>query len=164
MKKIFYPLFIITIILFFNGRSFAMLKTPVLHPQILSALAKAGHGAKIVIADSNYPYNVMSNPKSKKVYLNLVPGKLNVSDVLEALTSIIEIESAQAIYPDNGPEPSIFKEYRKILPNNINIEKIGRFDFYKEAKGDDVCLVIATGEQRTWSCIILTIGVVQASK
>lgn len=164
MKKFLVIFFIISFALIFNGRSIAMLKTSVLHPQILAALAKAGHGAKIVIADSNYPFNVMSNPKSKKVYLNLAPGKLNVSDVLEALSSVIEIESAQAIYPDTGPEPSIFKEYRRILPKNLNIDKIGRFDFYNAAKGEDVCLVIATGEQRTWSCIILTIGVVQPSQ
>ena len=141
-----------------------MLKTKVLHPEILAALAKAGHGAKIVIADSNYPFNVMSNPKSKKVYLNLMPGTVSLSEVLEAIVSAVEVESAQAIYPDSGVEPAIFKDYKKILPENTKIEKLGRFDFYKAAKGDDVCLVIATGEQMTWSCIILTIGVVQPPK
>ncbi|MDY6822050.1 MAG: RbsD/FucU family protein [Deferribacterota bacterium] len=154
-------LMLLLIFLLSCGGGLTMLKTNVLHPEILEALAKAGHGAKIVIADSNYPFDIMSNPRSKKVYLNLAPGKLNVSDVLEALSTVIEIESAQAIYPDSGPEPSIFKEYRRILPEGIKIEKLGRFDFYKAAKTDDVCLLIATGEQRTWSCIILTIGVVQ---
>ncbi|MDY6821870.1 MAG: RbsD/FucU family protein [Deferribacterota bacterium] len=161
MKALRFFFMLWTAFLLACGGGFTMLKTSVLHPEILEALAKAGHGAKIVVADSNYPFDVMSNPKSKKVYLNLAPGKLNVSDVLEALSSVIEIESAQAIYPDGGPEPPIFKEYRRILPKDIKIEKLGRFDFYKAAKADDVCLIIATGEQRTWSCIILTIGVVQ---
>lgn len=32
-----------------------MLKTRLLHPQILEALAEAGHGSRILIADSNFP-------------------------------------------------------------------------------------------------------------
>ena len=35
-----------------------------------------------------------------------------------------------------------------------------RFAFYDEAKKEDCCLVIATGEQRIYANILLTIGVV----
>ncbi|MGI6377286.1 MAG: RbsD/FucU domain-containing protein [Anaerolineae bacterium] len=38
--------------------------------------------------------------------------------------------------------------------------KMGRFDFYEAARGQDVALVIATGEQRIYANILLTIGVV----
>jgi RbsD / FucU transport protein family. len=32
-----------------------MLKTRLLHPEILAALGEAGHGAQVLIADGNYP-------------------------------------------------------------------------------------------------------------
>jgi len=32
-----------------------MLKTELIHPEILGILASAGHHAKILIADANYP-------------------------------------------------------------------------------------------------------------
>ena len=40
-----------------------MLKLPVLHPEILSALASAGHLAKVLISDGNYPHNTKPNPQ-----------------------------------------------------------------------------------------------------
>ena len=32
-----------------------MLKTPLPHPRILSALGRGGHSGKVLIADGNYP-------------------------------------------------------------------------------------------------------------
>jgi len=138
-----------------------MLKTKLLHPQILSALGAAGHGSQIVIADSNYPFSTGANPEAERVYLNLTPGKLTVTDVLKVLVDTIPIELAHAIAPDDGTEPSIFAEYRQILPTTLTLQTLGRFPFYEAARSVDTALVIATGEQRTYACIILTIGVVQ---
>ncbi len=138
-----------------------MLRYQLLHPQILKALGAAGHGSKILIADSNYPFSTGAHPDAERVYLNLAPGTVNVSDVLPPLTRTVPIEAAHAIFPDDGNEPPIFKEYRQLLPD-IEINTLGRFEFYEAARGQDTALVIATGEQRTWACILLTIGVVEA--
>ncbi len=139
-----------------------MLRTELLHPQILQALASAGHGSKVLVADSNYPFSTGAHPAATRVYLNLAPGKLTVPDVLEVLVKAIPIEAAHAIAPDAGPEPPIFQDYRRILPD-VEIQTLGRFPFYEAARSADTALVIATGEQRTWACILLTIGVVLAS-
>lgn len=139
-----------------------MLKTKLLHPQILSALGAAGHGSQVVIADSNYPFSTGANPAAERVYLNLAPGKLTVTDVLGVLVEAVPIEAAHAIAPDDGSEPSIFAEYREILPTDFDLQTLGRFPFYDAARSANTALVIATGEQRTYACIILTIGVVQA--
>lgn len=136
-----------------------MLKGNLIHPEILQALGTAGHGSQILIADGNYPHSTGSHSDAKRVYLNLAPGKVTVTDVLEALVTAIPIEAARAIWPDNNQEPPIFAEYRALLPA-IEIGKLGRFPFYEAARGRDTALVIATGEQRTWACILLTIGVV----
>lgn len=137
-----------------------MLRGKLIHPEILEALGKSGHGSKILIADGNYPFTTGSNPLAKKVFLNLAPGQLSATAVLEALAQAIPVESAQVMGKD-GDEPSIFKDFREILPSEITLQPLERFTFYATAKETDVALVIATGEERTYANILITIGVVQ---
>jgi len=137
-----------------------MLFGKLLHPQILYALGTAGHGATVLIADGNYPFVTRSYANAEKVYLNLAPGLLNATDVLEVLTSAIPIEAAHVMTPDDGSEPSIFADFRRILPDDLQLQVMGRWDFYDKAKEDSTALVIATAEQRIYANILLTIGVV----
>jgi L-fucose mutarotase len=139
-----------------------MLKHDLLHPQISRALGAAGHGSLVLIADSNYPFSTGAHPAAERVFLNLAPGIVSATDVLEVLTTAIPVEAAHAIVPDDGSEPPIFDDYRSRLPN-IDIQKLTRFPFYDKARTPDTALVIATGEQRTYACILLTIGVVTAT-
>jgi L-fucose mutarotase len=136
-----------------------VLKGQLLHPEILRALGSVGHGSQMLIADGNYPHSTGSPAGAAHVYLNLAPGKVTVTDVLETLVTAIPIESARAIWPGEGQEPPIFMEYRQIMPD-VEIGKLERFPFYEAARSPNTALVIATGEQRTWACILLTIGVV----
>jgi len=136
-----------------------MLKTRLLHPEILAALGEAGHGAQVLIADGNYPLATRSNPDGYRVYLNLAPGQLTVTDVLSVLTDAIPIEAAHVMGPDDGSEPSIYEDFRELLPDN-ELTRLGRFEFYDMARGPDTALAIATGEQRIYANILLTIGVV----
>lgn len=139
-----------------------MISGKLTHPEILKALASAGHGSKVVLADSNYPFSTGGNPDAARVYLNLTPGTVKVTDVLSVLVDTIPIEAAHAMRPDDGSNPPIFDEYRAILPDGLELETLGRYPFYETAKSEDTTLIIATGEQRTWACIILTIGVIGA--
>jgi len=138
-----------------------MLKTNLLHPEILEALASGGHGTKVLIADSNYPFATKSGPNARLAFLNLCPGKLSATEVLEVVREHIPVEAAHVIMPESGVLPPIVEEYQNILGGETVIEAVGRHEFYEIAKSDDCGLVIATGEQRTYACIILTIGVVQ---
>lgn len=138
-----------------------MIHGELLHPTILKALASAGHGSVVLIADSNYPFSTGAHPAAERVYLNLAPGLVRVTDVVRVLATTIPVEAAHAIAPDSGPEPAIFQEYRQLLPG-VEIQTLGRFPFYEAARSVNTALVIATGEQRTWACILLTIGVIQA--
>jgi L-fucose mutarotase len=137
-----------------------MLKTRLLHPEILAALGEAGHGAQVLIADGNYPLATRSNPDAYRVFLNLEPGKLTVTEVLEVIADAIPVESAYVMGPDDGSEPSIYEDFRRVLPENP-LERLGRFEFYDMARSTDCALAIATGEQRIYANILLTIGVVQ---
>ncbi len=140
-----------------------MLTTQLLHPEILEALGSSGHGGKVLIADGNYPFATRANPAAKRVYLNFTPGKLNVVEILEVLVKAIPIESADVMTPDSGDEPGIFADFRRLLPD-LELKKNARFPFYDLARDPDCCLVIATGEQRIYANILLTIGVVAPPK
>lgn len=136
-----------------------MIKGKLIHPEILSVLGTAGHGATILIADGNYPFVTNGNVLAERVYLNLMPGMVKVTDVLEAIISVTPIEAASVMVPNDGTEPAIFEEFRQLL-GGMDLEPLDRFEFYDAAKEDSCCLVIATGEQRIYANILLTIGVI----
>lgn len=140
-----------------------MLRYPLTHPEILAALASAGHGSRVLIADGNYPFTTGSNPAARRVFLNLTPGIALATDVLRAVAGAIPIEAAHVMMPEGGEEPPIFAEFRGLLPDGMELSPLGRFPFYDAARGPDVALCIATGEQRVYSNILLTIGVVAPS-
>ena len=139
-----------------------MLYTKLTHPAILEALAGAGHGSRVLIADGNYPMITKTAPHARLVYLNLAPGLISATDVLTTVLTAIPVEAAHVMRPDDGSEPTIFSNFRESLPG-IDLQRVGRFDFYELACATDVALAIATGEQRLWSNILLTIGVVQSA-
>jgi L-fucose mutarotase len=148
-----------------------MLKNRLLHPQITAALARAGHGSKVLISDGNYPHWTKRGPNAEVVYLNLAPGQPTVTDVLKVLIDAIPIEAAEIMDTNKtGPytmknDPEIWAEFREILkPTDCKGEltKIERFSFYDVAGTADVCLTIATGEQRIYANLLLTIGVVRS--
>lgn len=137
-----------------------MLRYNLIHPEILAALASAGHGSQVLIADGHYPFVTASGPNATHVFLNLTPGRLNVTEVLTAIVDAAPIESAAVMQPPpEVPTPEIFAEFEKLLPAGTTTARLDRFDFYDAAKTDDVALVIATGEQRTYANILLTLGV-----
>jgi L-fucose mutarotase len=131
-----------------------------LHPEILRALAGAGHGAQVLIADGNYPFSTNSNPGAARVYLNLAPGLINATDALRVIAGAIPIESAHVMQPADASEPPVFAEFRGLLPEGMELQPLERFAFYAASREPSICLVVATGEQRVYANILLTIGVV----
>jgi L-fucose mutarotase len=150
-----------------------MLKSQLVHPHILQALGRAGHGAKVLISDGNYPHWPKRGPNAEVVYLNLAPGQVLVTDVLRALLTAIPVEKAEVMdYARTGPyalsaDPPIWEEFRRLFRDGggeIELEKVERFKFYQIAGTPEVCLTVATGDQRIYANLLLTIGVVTPSK
>ncbi len=137
-----------------------MLRYRLTHPQILAALAAAGHGSQVLIADGNYPFTTGANPVATHAYLNLTRGSAPVDEVLAVVADAIVIEAAHVMVPDEGPEPPIFEAFRQHLPQGMELQPLDRFGFYEAALSPNVALIIATGEQRIYANILLTIGVV----
>ena len=140
-----------------------MLKSKLLHPTILGVLGASGHGSGILIADGNYPFITRANPAAERVYLNLAPGVLNATQVLDAVLTAIPVEAAHIMLTADGTEAPIIAEFRAMLPG-VEFVQHERFAFYDKARDSDVSLVIATGEQRIYANILLTIGVVPPPK
>ena len=138
-----------------------MLKGKLLHPEILCVLGQSGHGSKVLIADGNYPFNTGSPPAAAKVFLNLMPGFPKVPEVLEALASAIPIEAATVMLPPDGSSCRIHEEFARLLPAGLGLTEKKRQEFYEAAKSPDTALVIATGEQRRFANLLLTIGVIK---
>ena len=71
-----------------------MLNGRLIHPEILRALARCGHGSKVLVADGNFPHATAAGPNAQLVYLNLAPGLVSCTDALTALATAIPIEAA----------------------------------------------------------------------
>lgn len=136
-----------------------MLRYRLLQPDILRALGEGGHGARVLIADGNYPLSTGSPAGARRVYLNLAPDRLRVTDVLEVLVDAVPFEAAHVMMPESGDEPSIFAEFRALLAS-VPLQPLDRFAFYDAARSPDLILAIATGERRVYANLLLTVGVV----
>lgn len=147
-----------------------MLKSPLTHPQITAAIARAGHGSKVLISDCNYPHSTRRGVNAEVVYLNLTPGKLLVTDVLATLLTAIPVERAEVMdHRGTGShalpaDPAVWAEFLTLLrtaDRTLELERVERFAFYDAASTPDVCLTVATADQRPFANLLLTIGVVR---
>lgn len=134
-----------------------MLKGKLIHPQIMAALAMCGHGDKILIADGNYPLDSKTS-EAELVYLGLMPGTPTVPQVLEAIQSVVNVEKAEVMNPDDGTTPEIFDTFREML-EGMELDLLGRYEFYDACCEKPVRLAISTGEKRTYANLLITIGV-----
>ena len=135
-----------------------MLTTTLLHPEILHALARAGHGSRVLIADGNYPVGTTLGPNSALVHLNLRPDMLTVDEILNALLSAIVVEEATVMTPAPGIDVPAQGSFRRSL-DGVPFTSLERHAFYAEARTPDVALTIASGDRRIYANLILTIGV-----
>ena len=145
-----------------------MLKHRLIHPKINEVLARAGHHSKILIADGNYPASAKKGPNAELVCLNLAPGIVTCSQVLETLLSAVPIDAVHTMmYTKDDPytldkDPAVWDDYREILRKagmKMNLEPIDKWDFYKAVESPDHVLTIQTADQALWANVLLTVGV-----
>ncbi len=144
-----------------------MLKHQLIHPTINEVLGRAGHHAKILIADGNYPASTKRGPNANLVCLNLSPGVVTVAQVLRALLSAVPVDNinTMGIAPDDpyahDGEPPVWNEYRSLLKEaglNLELEPILKWDFYNHVMSEDHVLTIQTADQALWANLLLTMG------
>ncbi|MFI2105613.1 RbsD/FucU domain-containing protein [Isoptericola sp. NPDC019693] len=144
-----------------------MLRYQLLHPGLVAALAAAGHGSRVLLADANYPHSTGARPGAARVHLNLRPGLLTVDQVLEVLLDAVPVESAAVMVPGGvagdvvaaGEPIPAHTGYREMLGPDVGWDELDRFGFYSAARADDVAVLVATGDQRVYANLLLTLGV-----
>ncbi|MFP6584526.1 MAG: RbsD/FucU family protein [Candidatus Hydrogenedentota bacterium] len=144
-----------------------MLKHTLLHPKINEVLGRAGHHAKILIADGNYPASTTLGPNAELVSLNLAPGLVTVSQVLEVLCTAVPIDIVNTMgIPDDDPyalegDPPVWNEYQDILKaqeSDLVLVAIPKWDFYEAVNSNDHVLTIQTADQALWANVLLSVG------
>jgi L-fucose mutarotase len=148
-----------------------MLKTKLLHPEILASLAASGHLAKVLISDGNYPSSTKPNPRAKVVWANFTPGVVDACTILKLLCELVPIEAVEVMAPAlegayaMKTDPPIWRDFRAILASQSDfrgeLTQLDKPAFNERAREEDVSLVIATAETQIYANIMLTIGVVR---
>lgn len=145
-----------------------MLKHRLIHPKINEVIGRAGHHGKILIADGNYPASSAIGPRAELVSLNLMPGVVTCTQVLEALLSAVPIEAANTMmYEKTGPyamqeDPPVWAQFRGAIKSAglaLELKPIEKWEFYKAVATGDHILTIQTADQQRFANLLLTIGV-----
>jgi len=144
-----------------------VLKHQLIHPKINEVLARAGHHAKILIADGHYPASTKRGPNAELVCLNLSPGIVTASQVLRAVLSAVPVDHVNTMgIPTDDPyarkgEPPVWNEFRQLVKAarlKLKLEPISKWDFYIAVESPDHVLTIQTGDQALWANVLLTMG------
>lgn len=141
-----------------------MISARLTHPEMIAALAAAGHGSTVLLTDGYYPARTAVGPNAQTVHLNLTKGTPTVPEVLSVVLETIAVEKATLISPSADALPSVVQEdVRRLLPEATPMEHVGRHDFYALARTPDLALCVVTGDDRRFANVLLTIGVVPPS-
>lgn len=139
----------------------------ILSPELLSVLARMGHGDEIILADANFPASSIAKSGPEIVRAD---GHGCVA-MLKAVLALLPVDTYD-LSPVNVMEPTpedkkkgvktpVWDEYTEVIKEaegrNITLGQIERFAFYEHAK--TVFAVVATGEKALYGNIIIKKGV-----
>lgn len=143
-----------------------MIRGGLLHPELLGALAAAGHGTKVLIADALFPQDTAVRPGARRVFLNLRPGTVSARDILRAVAATVDLEAAVSMSDADGGDSPTVREMHEDLTDHrhgggqeVAWSSLERFAFYEATGSEDVSVVIVSGETRPYSNLLLTVGV-----
>jgi len=134
----------------------------VLSPDILKILMEMGHGDEIVLADANFP---SASCSQRLVRCDGIP----VTELLSAILKLFPLDHFEkfpiklmSVVPGDDYSPTIWGEFENIIKKseteNVEIEYLERFDFYKAAKSSYA--IVVTGETKRYANIILRKGII----
>ena len=144
-----------------------MLKHELIHPRVNEVLGRAGHHAKILIADGNYPASTRKGPNAEVVCMNLSPGIITCAQALKAVLTAVPLDSIHTMgIPSDDPyakygEPAAWGEFKKLIRQaglKLKLEPIMKWDFYSAVESTDHVLTIQTGDDALWANVLLVLG------
>ena len=135
--------------------------SPLISPELLSVLARMGHGDRIVLADAHFP-GESTNPRCLRA------DGLLIADLLEAILPLFELDAyiddpllmmapVEGDHLDSSVEANYQAIVKKHAPGTPDIARLERFAFYDEAAS--AFAVVMTGDTAKYGNLILTKGV-----
>ena len=135
--------------------------SPIISPDLLSVLARMGHGDEIILADAHFPGETFNSNV-------LRADGIKIPELLEAVLPLFELDSyvdapliMMAAVEGDTLDPTVEASYlKKIKLTNPQISattRIDRFAFYERA--EKAFAVIMTGETAKYGNILLKKGV-----
>ena len=135
--------------------------SPIISPDLLSVLARMGHGDEIIFADAHFPGETFNSNV-------LRADGIKIPELLEAVLPLFELDSyvdaplimmaaVEGDTLDSSVESSYLKKVKLTNPQISATERIDRFAFYERAK--NTFAVVMTGETAKYGNIILKKGV-----
>lgn len=136
--------------------------SPLMSPELLSALYRMGHGDELVLADAHFPGETCNARVIRADGLR-VPALLDAILPLFPLDTYVQspVFMMEAV-PGDTPDPDVERAYREAIdrhwPHTPAIARLERFAFYEQAK--QAFAVVMTGETAKYGNVILKKGVV----
>ncbi|HDQ44220.1 MAG TPA: L-fucose mutarotase [bacterium] len=136
--------------------------SPVVGPELLSALCRMGHGDEIVLADAHFPAESLGPPVIRM-------DGVGIDAILDGVMSLIVLDQydEEAVVmmetvPGDTADPELEKGYSGIIQRHEKkswpVTKIGRFAFYERA--GNAFAVVVSGDVRKYANVILKKGVI----
>ncbi|MEA5116111.1 MAG: RbsD/FucU domain-containing protein [Propionicimonas sp.] len=138
-----------------------MINGKLTHPDVLRALASAGHTAKVLIADGHFPSSTALPQHVARVVLNYAPDVISAPAALGPILDAVPVQAAVATVREDGSKPPAWAEFDHLLPADIELESVKGSELTTTFSEQDLCLAILTGDLRPASCIVLTLGLRQ---
>ncbi|MEL4072659.1 RbsD/FucU domain-containing protein [Ochrobactrum sp. GPK 3] len=141
-----------------------MLRFPIIHPHVLSALASAGHKSLVIVTDAHFAAATALNDKATIVHAALRSGSPRVPEVVELISQAVAIEALTTMTPSEPALAAVADEVAMVLPSQIERQTIDRASFVALTRSADTALCIVTGDTRRFANAILRIGVTGAER
>jgi L-fucose mutarotase len=136
--------------------------SPVISPELLTALDEMGHGDEIILADAFFPGRTCNARVIRA-------DGIRIPRLLDGILRLINLDPyvkspvmMMAATPGDTLDPAVESSYREVIdkrwPGTPAVERIERFAFYERAKS--AFAVVMTGETVPYGNIILKKGVV----
>jgi L-fucose mutarotase len=135
---------------------------PLLHADLLHALASMGHGDDLVIADANFPAAGMARRLIRLDGID-APAALRAVLTVLPLDDFVEKPAAvMAVVGDPARVPAPVRDFQPVIDaaagRPVAIDRLERFAFYDRARA--AFAVLATGDARKYANIIVRKGVI----
>ncbi len=137
-----------------------------LNADVLGTLRAMGHGDYIIVSDTNFPADTISQQTTLGYLLRM--ENLTAAEAVNAILSVMPLDTfvddfagRMRVGDDPAEVPAVQQEVIAEIQatgESRAIEDVERFAFYDLAKG--AYAVIQTGERRFYGCFMLRKGVI----